>query len=260
MNHNEVPRITRTRATTVEEEILTLTTQPRYHPSYDTPYGRVVHPPPGFEHLGVRRIAGEFVYTHNEPSPCTIIQVNEDGVPTINRMTTAAPNQAPGNTMLNKDEEAAAPQQDAPQAQFKAESEESFSDEEEIQRPPTPEHVRRYRYEFELARSFDIEDDLKYCPRHLLEHHELAILEEREKKAAEAEQRKSRFGNVLNVINAPPGYANSSHARHRSKNSNSPNASPGFPSNAVSTDLTSPISICEKYLSKAWISSHVDVL
>lgn len=136
--------------------------------------------------------------------------------------------------MLNQQEESA---QGDGAVQSKAESEEHSDEEEEpVQQAPIPEHVIKWRQEFENACSFDIEDDLIYCPRHLLEPHERKILEDREKKAAETEQRKSRFGDVLNVINAPPAYPDSDHSRHRSKNSSSPNpsGSPGFQAHAVS--------------------------
>lgn len=272
MDRRHVPRITRTRATTNrggmpgEEEILASTAPAGY---------RLVHPPPGFKSLGIRYILSESsAYSIYPPQTKLVVKINKDGVPTLTRMAinqqssqnpssqmqgTTTSNQKADNNIMNQ-QQVVAPQQEAA-IHSKAESE-SSDDEENVQRPPTPEHVRRYRHEFELARSFDIEDDLKYCPRHLLEPHELKILEEREKKAAEADQRKSRFGDVLTVINAPPGYPNSNHTRHRSKNSNSPNSygSHGFPSNVVSTDFTSPISENSKYSSKAWITSNVNAL
>lgn len=74
----------------------------------------------------------------------------------------------------------------------------------------TPEIIQ-HRTEFEAARSFDIEDDLDFMPRYYL-------FDDNDWKALAARDRKRAFENVKNVILAPPGYPDSTHLRHRSRN------------------------------------------
>lgn len=230
---------------------------------------RTVLPPPGFENLGHWRVMSSrprglshFFGPQLSDIPESVhssrsghrVSFTEDGAPCI-RFGAAAENQTGqqhNTNTSNRNQERGVmlvPRGEVVIHHNQTNNYESdeYSDEEMPPSAPVPEHIARYRDEFEAARSFSMEDDLLHCPYHLLTDRERAILDERNRKAAESQERKKFFNNAMDIIHAPPGYLDSNHGRHRSRNSGSPNTqhsnSPNAPGpvmkNAVS--LTFPI-------------------
>lgn len=52
-------------------------------------------------------------------------------------------------------------------------------------------HILKYRREFEAARSFDIEDDIAFCPHHLLNEEDLKLVQHTRKRSAFADAMKT---------------------------------------------------------------------